>query len=76
MDLSTPGGVIEMKTSRANWTQARADNEYQAACYDWAYEVLEGRKPGEVRLALQHDAVAGQVVDRRVAWTDDGAVGQ
>jgi hypothetical protein len=49
MDLSTMGGVIEMKTSRANWTQARADDEYQAACYDWAWEELEHRDCGEVR---------------------------
>lgn len=49
MDLMTKGGVIEMKTSRVKWTQARADDEYQAACYAWAFEQLERRKPSEVR---------------------------
>lgn len=52
MDLSTKGGVIEMKTSRAAWTQHRADNEYQAACYDWAWEELEQRECGEVRYLI------------------------
>ena len=49
LDLMTAGGVIEMKTSRARWTQQRADTEYQAALYAHAFRMMHDREPSEVR---------------------------
>jgi hypothetical protein len=49
MDLERTDEVVEFKTSRNRWSQARADAEYQSAVYGWAFEQRHGRPPGHVR---------------------------
>lgn len=49
MDLERDDEVVEFKTSRNAWTQARADAEYQSAVYGWAFTERHGRPPKQVR---------------------------
>ena len=49
MDLERADEVVEFKTSRNPWTQARADAEYQSAVYGWAFRERHGRRPERVR---------------------------
>lgn len=49
MDLERSDEVIEFKTARNPWSQARADAEYQSAVYGWAFEQRHGRPPEHVR---------------------------
>jgi len=52
MDLERSDEVIEIKTARNPWSQERADSEYQAATYSWAFEQLHGRPPRQVRYLI------------------------
>lgn len=49
MDLEREDEVVEFKTSRNPWTQARADAEYQSAVYGWAFQQRHRRRPESVR---------------------------
>lgn len=49
MDLEREDEVIEFKTSRNPWTQARADAEYQSAVYGWAYQRRHRKRVQSVR---------------------------
>lgn len=49
MDLERDSEVVEFKTSRNPWTQARADAEYQSAVYGWAFQRRHQRRPEHVR---------------------------
>jgi RecB family exonuclease len=49
IDLECESEVVEFKTSRNRWTQARADEAYQAAVYAWAFQQRHGRRPDHVR---------------------------
>jgi len=49
MDLMTPRGVVEVKTSAARWDQTRCDAELQAAAYAWAFGELNKRPAEHVR---------------------------
>lgn len=49
MDLEREDEVVEFKTSRNQWTQARADAEYQSAVYGWAFRERHKRRPHRVR---------------------------
>lgn len=49
MDLERDDEVVEFKTGRNPWSQARADAEYQSAVYGWAFEQRHGRPPDHVR---------------------------
>lgn len=58
-DLKTAGGIVEFKTSRARWTQERADSEYQAAMYAEAFRRDTGREPNEVRYVVMNTMWSG-----------------
>lgn len=49
MDLERDDEVVEFKTSRNPWTQAKADSEYQSAVYGWAFQQRHRRRPQHVR---------------------------
>ena len=49
MDLEREEEVVEFKTSRNPWTQAKADAEYQSAVYGWAFHQRHQRRPHHVR---------------------------
>jgi hypothetical protein len=49
MDLECDDEVVEFKTSRSPWSQARADAEYQSAVYGWAFQQRHRRRPHCVR---------------------------
>lgn len=49
MDLERDDEVVEFKTSRKPWTQARADAEYQSAVYGWAFQRRHRKRPSCVR---------------------------
>lgn len=49
VDLECDTEILEFKTARNPWSQARADAEYQSAVYGWAFEQLHGRPPEQVR---------------------------
>jgi hypothetical protein len=49
MDLETDEEVIEFKTARRPWTQARADAEFQSAVYGWAFRQRRRRPVSCVR---------------------------
>lgn len=59
MDLERDHEVVEFKTSRNPWSQARADSEYQAAAYGWAFEQLHGRPPDRVRYLILSTRTVG-----------------
>lgn len=64
MDLETETEVIEFKTSRNPWSQARADAEYQSAVYGWAFQQLHRRRPLCVRyLVFSTRTVDVQVIE-------------
>lgn len=52
MDLECESEVVEFKTSRNPWTQARADAEYQSAMYGWAFQQRHQRRPECVRYLI------------------------
>lgn len=52
IDLATDREVIEFKTSRATWDQARVEASHQAHVYAWAYEQIYGRAPVCVRFVV------------------------
>lgn len=63
MDLECADEVVEFKTSRNPWTQARADAEYQSAVYGWAFHQRHKRKPKHVRyLVFSTQAIAVQEI--------------
>ena len=49
MDLEREDEVVEFKTSRNPWTQARADSEYQSAVYGWAFQRRHRKRVNAVR---------------------------
>lgn len=49
MDLERDDEVVEFKTSRNPWSQARANAEYQSAVYGWAFRERHCRRPLCVR---------------------------
>lgn len=49
IDLERDDEVVEFKTSRNPWSQARADAEYQSAVYGWAFHRRHQRRPKHVR---------------------------
>lgn len=49
IDLERDDEVVEFKTSKAPWTQAKADAEYQSAVYGWAFHQRRRRRPECVR---------------------------
>lgn len=52
MDLERDDEVVEFKTSRNPWTQARADAEYQSAVYGWAFRQRHQRRFQRVRYLI------------------------
>lgn len=52
MDLECDAEVVEFKTSRNPWTQARADAEYQSAVYGWAFQRRHRKRPDGVRYLI------------------------
>jgi len=48
VDLWTPNGLVEVKTSAAKWDFTRARSELQAAAYWYAWRQTEGRAPEHV----------------------------
>jgi hypothetical protein len=52
MDLECDNEVVEFKTSRNPWTQAKADAEYQSAVYGWAFLQRHQRRPHGVRYLI------------------------
>jgi hypothetical protein len=52
IDLEREDEVVEFKTSRNPWTQARADAEYQSAVYGWAFRQRNRRRFEGVRYLI------------------------
>lgn len=52
LDLETDREVVEFKTSRNPWSEARAASEYQAAVYAWAFQRANQRRPDGVRYLI------------------------
>lgn len=71
LDLETDTEVVEFKTSRNPWTQARADREYQSAVYGWAFQQLHHKRPTCVRyLVFSTSTVDVQVIETHPTGDD------
>jgi len=71
MDLERADEVVEFKTSKNRWTQARADAEYQSAVYGWAFEQRHGRPPRQVHyLIFSTRSISVQEIITRPAESD------